>query len=839
MRTVLPLLLLLLASSPQPWLEAGTTGTLTGTVIDKSTREPLVGANVVVLGTRYGAATNAQGRFFVYHLPAGVYAVRVTMIGYVPHEVHEVRVIMDLKTTIDVELEPQVLDLGQTIVATAERPLIQRDVTGSTHLVAGSKLDDLPVDSFRDLLTLQPGVTADGHIRGGRETEVLYLVDGLPIQDAMMGGQSSDLPNASVVELTVQTGGFNAEYGNAMSGIVNVVTKTGGEHFQTWVRALDDRAGIEESNHLREYELLLSGPIRKERAWYFLSSNLRLSDTRWWQDMVPVFGSPIEQNLNVVGKVNVDLARDVRTVHQVLYSDWHWHDYEYRWRYNLAGLPPRWKQSYRLSTTLTHTPRKWLFYTVSFSRYFVHHRMGQGDKTQVDPSQAFQYELPWYYFIIAGRRLWWQEARQTTYVAKADLTAQIGEIHQVKCGGEFQYFDLFNDLVKYEPQKTFWGRPLIDRPLLNFSSTYRYRPWQAACYVQDKVDNGILVANVGVRYDVLNPRARRPVVEWIPITAEDFRQEVKAWVPASVKHQFSPRLGLSFPVGSSGFFFVNFGYFFQVPLFDYMYTGLHYDLKKGIRLLYGNPDLKPERTKAWEFSYKHTMLHEVLLSLTYFQKEVTGLVDTKTFLATDSKAEDDGFTQYVNLPAARSSGLEVVVEKRYGGYFSGKFSYTYMLARGYSGNAEQGLNYFMWGFEVPNEEYFLSWDQRHTVVAEAFVGKPRDWGINVVWRWNSPRPYTYYPSRTGLLPDLSTKLTPNNRRMKEVSYLDVKLSKDLRFARWATVSCYLDVRNILDRANILWVASDGKPGGELGDPSAWDVGRRVNIGIKVVLGTQG
>ncbi len=834
----LGLLVGVLVPFPGLLLVAGTTGTLNGRVVDKSSGEALAGANVVVVGTRYGAATGNDGRFAIYHLPAGTYTVRVSMIGYVSHEVREVRVIMDLKTTVDVELEPQVLDLGQTIVATAERPLIQRDVTGSTHLVAGSKLDELPVDSFRDLLTLQPGVTADGHIRGGRETEVLYLVDGLPIQDAMMGGQSSDLPNASVVELTVQTGGFNAEYGNAMSGIVNLVTKSGTDRPQAWLRILDDRLGIEESNHLREYEVLASGPIKRERATYFVSSNLRLSDTRWWQDMVPVFGSPIERNLNVVGKVNVDLTRDLRTVCQVLYSDWDWHDYEFRWRYNLAGLPPRWKQSYRLSTTLTHTPCKWLFYTLSLSRYFVHHRMGQGDKSNVDPSQAFQYELPWYYFIIAGKRLWWQEARQITYLAKADLTAQVGEIHELKCGGEFQYFDLYNDLVKYEPQKTFWGRPLVDRPLLNFSSTYRYRPWQGALYVQDKIDNGLFVANIGVRYDVLNPRAQRPVVEWIPVTEEEFRQEVKAWVPASPKQQVSPRVGLSFPVGSSGFFFVNFGYFFQVPLFDYMYTGLHFDLKKGIRLLYGNPDLKPERTKAYEFSYKHTVLEDVLLSFTYFQKEMTGLVDTKTFLATDSKAEDDGFTQYVNLPAARSSGVEAVVEKRCSSYFSGKIAYTYMIARGYSGNAEQGLNYFMWGFEVPNEEYYLSWDQRHTLVVEGFVGKPRNWGVNVVWRWNSPRPYTYYPSRTGILPDLSTKITPNNRRMQEVFYLDVKFSKDLRLAAWASLSCYLDVRNILDRANILWVASDGKPGGELGDPSAWDVGRRVNLGVRLVFGKQ-
>ncbi|MGQ9853366.1 MAG: TonB-dependent receptor, partial [Candidatus Oleimicrobiaceae bacterium] len=536
-RAIAVLVCLALLAGPTV-LRAGTTGTLSGTVVDKASRAPLAGVNVTLVGTKMGAATDSNGHFVIYHVPAGVYSVRVSMIGYAPYELRSVRIIMDLKTEVAVELEPQVLDLGQTIVAVAERPLIQRDVTASTHMVAGSKLDDLPVDSFRDLVTLQPGVTADGHIRGGRETEVLYLVDGLPIQDAMTGGQSSDLPNASVVELTVQTGGFNAEYGNAMSGIVNVVTKSVGQEFQLLLRALDDRIGFEESNRQREYELLACGPVRRDAATFFVSGNLRLSDTRWWQDMVPVFGSPIEKNLNLVGKLNVNLSHNLRTIYQLLYSDWDWHDYEYRWRYNLTGLPPRWKQSYRLSGTLTQLLSKEVFYTLSLSRYFVRQHMGQGDKNQVDPSQAFQYELPWYYFIISGRRLWWQEARQITYLAKADLTAQVATIHEFKCGAEVQYFHLCNDLVKYEPQKTFWGRPLIDRPLLNFSSSYRYRPWQAAFYLQDKVDNGLFVANIGVRYDVLNPRASRPVVEWVPISADEYRQEVRRWVPASVKQQF-------------------------------------------------------------------------------------------------------------------------------------------------------------------------------------------------------------------------------------------------------------------------------------------------------------
>jgi outer membrane receptor protein involved in Fe transport len=816
-------------------LWAGTTGSLKGRVTDKATGQPLVGVSVLIEGTQLGAATNAQGEYVVYHVPAGIYRVRFLMIGYRSHVVENVRIVMDLKTTVNAALEAQTLEVTEAIVVTAERPLIPRDVTATAHSVAGSKIEELPVNSFREVLALQPGVTADGHVRGGRTTEVLFLVDGLPIQQAMLGGTGSDLPSGSIVEMTVETGGFNAEYGNAMSGVVNVVTKGGTREHRLWLRAYDDHIGGEETNRASEFELFASGPLRREALTYLISANYRMSDTRWWQDMAPVFGSPIEQNINLVAKLHLQLTRNMKILGQVLFSDWDWHDYEYRWRFNLPGLPPRWKRSLRLSTTLTHTISPRVFYALSLSRYEVQHRMGQGDKNQVDPSQAYQYELPWYYFIVGGRRLWWQDARETTLTLKGDLVAQIGRVNELKSGFEFNYFQLDNELLKYEPQKSYWGRPLLDRPLYNFSSSYHYEPYQGAFYLQDKVDNDIFVANIGLRYDFLNPRAQRPVVEWIPVTAEDYQQEVKGWAPASLKSQLSPRVGVSFPISEHDFLLVNYGYFFQVPLFDYMFTGLKYDLKKGIKALYGNPDLKPERTVAWEMAYKRSFRDNWLLSLTYFDKDITGLVDTKTFLASDSKAEDDGFSQYVNLPCARARGMEVFVEKCYSNYVSGKLSYTLMYAKGFSSSADQGLNYFMWGFAVPNKEHFLSWDQRHTLVVDLFAGVPGRYGLDLVWRWNSPRPYTYYPSRTGYVPDLNTQIEPNNARMRNVAYVDVKAYKEWQLRAWLSLTAYLGVRNLLDRHNVLWIASDGRIGGELRDPSAWDVGRRVNVGLRMAF----
>ncbi len=154
-----------------------------------------------------------------------------------------------------------------------------------------------------------------------------------------------------------------------------------------------------------------------------------------------------------------------------------------------------------------------------------------------------------------------------------------------------------------------------------------------------------------------------------------------------------------------------------------------------------------------------------------------------------------------------------------------------MHAKGLSGSIDQGLNYFVWGFAVPNEEFYLSWDQRQTLVGDIFVGIPQKLGLSLIWRWHSPRPYTYYPSRTGYVPDLSVEMKPNNARMRTVAYVDIKMFKNWRLAKDVTIQTYADVRNLFDKYNVLWIASDGKIGGELGDPSAFDVGRRINLGV--------
>ena len=214
---------------------AGNTGKIAGNINDAAENTGIMGANVMVEGTIYGAATDMNGHFTLLNIPPGTYELRVTMMGYKEVRVQEVRVSVDLTTKIDLALESTVLESGEIVTITAERPLVQRDNTSSLATINSEEIKNLPVQSMSDVLELQAGVVRDGndfHIRGGRAGEVSYWVDGIATNEVYGGGNAVTVEKSAVQEMQVVSGTFNAEYGNAMSGIVNMITKEGTNRYE-------------------------------------------------------------------------------------------------------------------------------------------------------------------------------------------------------------------------------------------------------------------------------------------------------------------------------------------------------------------------------------------------------------------------------------------------------------------------------------------------------------------------------------------------------------------------------------------------------------------------------
>ena len=188
-------------------LHAGTTGKLVGVVIDKISREPLVGANILVNETNFGTATDLEGRYFVLKIPPQTYSVTFSMIGYKDVLVKDVRIQVDLTTTLNAELEEGVIGMD-AVEGTALRPMVQADVTYSQANITSEEIDMLPVEELEDIVALQAGVVnSDGlHVRGGRSGEIAYMIDGVAVTDPYDAGMAVEIENNAIQELQFISG---------------------------------------------------------------------------------------------------------------------------------------------------------------------------------------------------------------------------------------------------------------------------------------------------------------------------------------------------------------------------------------------------------------------------------------------------------------------------------------------------------------------------------------------------------------------------------------------------------------------------------------------------------
>tara|TARA_R110000868_G_scaffold368227_4_gene631274 strand:- start:8921 stop:11665 length:2745 start_codon:yes stop_codon:yes gene_type:complete len=197
-------------------------GKISGKVVDES-GEPLIGVTVNIENTTRGVLTDIDGNYSIINLKSDTYVLIFRYIGFSTTRVQEIEVRADRTTEIDVTLSEEVIE-GQEVIVTAERPIVEKDRTTTTAYVSAEQLEDLPIISLNDAVNQQAGVV-DGHFRGGRTGEVSYLVNGVPINNAFNNSASFEVEQNMVSSLEVISGVFNAEYGQALSGVVNIVTK--------------------------------------------------------------------------------------------------------------------------------------------------------------------------------------------------------------------------------------------------------------------------------------------------------------------------------------------------------------------------------------------------------------------------------------------------------------------------------------------------------------------------------------------------------------------------------------------------------------------------------------
>ncbi len=206
------------------------TGSISGVVTDSS-GAPQPDVNVKIKGSYKGTATDVDGKYSLTGINPGDYTIEVSSIGFKTVDYTGIKVNTDETTPLDIKLNTSSYTVGEEILVVGDRPLLDIEQTESKHVVTSKDIEGKIVENVIDVVSLQPGVIKQDDalfIRGGRSDDNAYLLDGVSVQDPLAGtGFGLQISSNALEEVEVITGGYNAEYGQSTSGVVNVKTKDG------------------------------------------------------------------------------------------------------------------------------------------------------------------------------------------------------------------------------------------------------------------------------------------------------------------------------------------------------------------------------------------------------------------------------------------------------------------------------------------------------------------------------------------------------------------------------------------------------------------------------------
>ncbi|MCI0512131.1 TonB-dependent receptor [candidate division KSB1 bacterium] len=831
---------------------AQTTGKIAGKVTDGETREALIGANVIIEGTNLGAATGPDGEFYIINLPPGTYTLKVMMIGYETVRLKNVQVSVNRTTPSDVKLKSTLIE-GQEVVIEAEKIVIKKDQTSSVRNVSADQIDMLPVENMNAVINLQAGVV-DGHFRGGRTTEVAYLIDGVEVTESFGGaGRSVDLEPESIQDLEVITGTFNAEYGNAMSGIVNAVTKDGGQDFHGSVSAnmgnyytAHDNIflGLKESEFDRnqDYKLQLSGPIWGDRLSFF--ANMRYQDnknhlngihrfnvddfsyfladdsTQWYSEhngdnsYVPM---DRDEDLSAMGKISFKVFSNLRLSVLYTFNKDHWRNYDHGYKYNPDGMASSHRETNMYTFNLNHMLSPKLFYELKVS-YLDNYNGWYAYENPLDTN----YVHDAYYtnagpgFFTGGQDKSHSRQSMIDRSAKFDLTWQINKTHSTKAGFEYtqhaldrQWSEIRNEYSGMVEEGEFYFDPIRNKIVYPnykpkiypdasvYSDIYQVKPLEYSIYVQDKMEFNEMVINLGLRYDYFHPKSFYPSQRRNPANQLSFpdnpeKMSEPLWVDA--KYQISPRFGLAYQLGKTALLHFSYGHFFQMPPMYAMYQNHSLQVAPtDFETTMGDPQIKAQKTVQYEIGLWQELIKGMGVEVIVFYRDIYDLLSAKVF-STFNQIE---YGLYSNKDYGNVKGIELKYDFTYQN-LSAFLNYTLQYTRGNADNPTQTFDRAGDSMGPINRLIPMSWDQRHTL--NLTVGYNTSYyGGTLTGYFNSGAPYTWSPIAESILSRVN--LYPNNAFRPARYSVDFNGFYDLSLMHNLKVRFSLSIYNLLDQLN--------------------------------------
>jgi outer membrane receptor protein involved in Fe transport len=809
-------------------------GKITGKVVDQQTGDPLIGANVVIEGQMIGAATDPSGTFIILQVPPGVYTLKTQYIGYAAAVQENVEVNANRITYANFKLTSSVFE-GEEIVVTAERSLVQKDNVATLRSVNAEDIANLPAVTVDDILKTQPGIVSQGgnlHFRGGREGEITYYVDGVPLVNPLFSDISSQevINQNAISEMQIISGTYSAEYGNAMSGIINITTKEGSRYFNSQIDVKSSSLGFNDAsqdNNRNVIRASFSGPFFSSKTSFFLSGTY---DNR---DNYLPWGFRTQGNGYL--KLTDTHIENFKISLGVNLSQGNRKSYTHRWKYipDQYWIEPR-TNSQLVNFGITHTLAANLFYNLNL--YYNAYHYDSGDYNYQDLSSFYRLDANNEFYLQAFVSSY-EKDDQKTFGLKGDILWQANNYNEFKAGFELRQLEIDRFYIS-GPYNPF---PIID--------DYLRKPREVAAYFQDKINFSSIILSAGVRFDLTDPNS-----SYWPNPYDAYYDRDQNFTKADINYQVSPRLGISYPVSEKTVFHFGYGHYFQRPEYQFIYKGMSDDNYKENVIIslsdgngrYGNPDLKPERTIAYEFGLSHQISNSYLANITVYSKKVRNLTGSRTFFAGDKPEYWESFTLHINEDFASNNGFEIQLRKLRGKYLYGEINYTYAVAEGSSSRPLERV-----GNEEANRQtlkfFPLNFDQRHTVNANLSFRFPENSGpkllnthplekfrFSFLFLYGSGLPYSKYIRGATETYELNSKRLPENWT------LDLKIDRRI-FLGNLTLAPYLEVYNLTNRKNVVSVDPEtGKPDFSYGrtyeyaaDPENWGPPRIWYFGIEI------
>ena len=864
---------------------AGTTGKISGKVTDKSNGDPLIGVNIILLGTNYGSATDVDGSYYILNIPPGTYKVKASLVGYSTITFDNVKISVDQTTKLDFQMGVEAVEINNVVV-TASKPLVQKDLTSTQENVSGKDIAMLPVEDVQSVINLQAGVV-DGHFRGGRIGEVKYMIDGVAVNDVYSGQSTMQADVNSIQELQVITGTFNAEYGEALSGVVNQITKIAGDEYHGAVSAYSGDYVTKRTSDLylymggfnaaRTYNLQgsLSGPIPGTQGFVKFfgsgrylsndgylygkrmfnpsdSSNFSTNNPSSWYVGATGDNSNVPMNfskeLTLQGKLAFKVGSGKGIVFEGLYQDHKYKDYDHIFKLNPDGDYKKFQTSFLGSVSYTHVFSNSAFLDVLGSMYYsdfqqyvyplidasgntVNFHSGNSieglhpDPRYVNPERMR--DVSGNSFLTGGTENWQFYHNTKSYTGKLDFTDQINNSNEIKTGVEAKFHTLnYTDFeVLVEPSNGYV--PHLPEPGSFDFNIYQNHPYQLAGYLQDKIELDYLIVNVGVRYDYFQPDGEVLLnpdsISVLDNLIPPFPS--KYFKKASVQSQISPRIGISYPITENGAVHISYGHFFQVPPFEYLYKNPNYRiaLSGDLPELIGNVIGNPDLKPQQTVMYELGLQQELTPELGV--NVTTYYKDIRNLLGVEIHIKNNfkKFAKYVNRDYGSVSGITLSFEKRFINGLGASIDYTYQVAKGSASDPNAAFDKAQTSPPIEENKVLvpLNWDRRHSLNFTLTLGDPNNFIASAVGKLGSGLPYT---------PSFQNQRTGLENSSNKPTFFNV----DLYLTKYVTItgvnlSLFLKVYNLFDTANELDVFTDtGRAGYTLELTRAQSAPRGVN-----------